>query len=134
MFIAAADWDKATAAMAAGLAPTAAAATRFRPSWYTAHLGWLARLRGRDDEAVSLGRQALAMTETLKHTWWESAACAMLGTTLLQGGDRTEAVGLLERGLAAAEQSGVEAYLLRCAAPLAAATPRRPSWPTRTGC
>ena len=28
-----------------------------------AHLGWLARLRGRQDEAVTLGSQALALTE-----------------------------------------------------------------------
>ena len=41
--------------------------------------------------------------------------------TLLTG-DQAGAVEVLERGLAVAEQAGVEAYLLRCAAPLAAAT------------
>jgi tetratricopeptide (TPR) repeat protein len=45
----------------------------------------------------------------------------MLGSTLLLAGDRAEAIKLFERGLAAAEDTGVESYLLRCAAPLAAA-------------
>jgi tetratricopeptide (TPR) repeat protein len=46
----------------------------------------------------------------------------MLGDTLLLSGDRTGAITLYERGLAAARKSGMEAYLLRCAAPLAEAT------------
>jgi hypothetical protein len=46
----------------------------------------------------------------------------LLGTTVLQGGDQAGAIGLFRRGLAAAEGAGAEAYLLRCAAPLAAAT------------
>ena len=41
---------------------------------------------------------------------------------MLLTGDRAEAVELFERGLGAAEEAGVEAYVLRCAAPLAAAT------------
>ena len=91
-------------------------------AWYVANLGWLARLRGRDDQAVSLGRQALAMAEQYEHSWWKAAACAMLGATLLQNGDRGGAIDLFERGLSAAQKAGVEAYQLRCAAPLAAAT------------
>jgi tetratricopeptide (TPR) repeat protein len=46
----------------------------------------------------------------------------MLGDTVLLAGDRVGAIALFERGLAAARQAGVEGYLLRCAAPLAAAT------------
>lgn len=49
----------------------------------------------------------------------------MLGDTLLVTGDRDQAIGLLERGLAVAEKSGAESYVLRCAAPLAAATGSR---------
>jgi tetratricopeptide (TPR) repeat protein len=86
------------------------------------YLGWLARLRGRDDEALTLGRRALEMTEKHEHLWAEAAGCAMLGTTLQLTGDRTGAIELLERGLAAAEAGGGEANLLRCAAPLAEAT------------
>jgi tetratricopeptide (TPR) repeat protein len=71
---------------------------------------------------VTLGRQALALTKQHEHSWWEATACAMLGGTLLQAGDRTTAIGMFERGLAAARQSELEAYMLRCAAPLAAVT------------
>ena len=49
----------------------------------------------------------------------------MLGDTVLLTGDRTWAIELFERGVTAARQAGVEAYLLRCAAPLAAATGSR---------
>ena len=94
-------------------------------AWYVAHLGWLARLRGRDGEALALGRQAVALTGERQHTWWRAAACAMLGGTVLRTGDRAAAIALFERGLAAAGEAGVEAYLLRCAAPLAAATGSR---------
>ena len=125
LFIAAADWDQAAAAMRAGLEVNRRGGYPQFAAWYTANLGWLARLQGHDDEAVTLGRQALAMAiteEEYEHTWWKAAACAMLGATLLQHGDRAEAIGLFERGLATAEEAGVEAYRLRCSAPLAAAT------------
>jgi tetratricopeptide (TPR) repeat protein len=46
----------------------------------------------------------------------------MLGDTLLSRGDRAAAIAHLERGLAAAREAGVEAYLLRCTAGLARAT------------
>ena len=122
LHIASADWDAATAAMQTAIEVNRRGGY---PSWdafYIMQLGWLARLRGRDDEALMLGRQALELTEQHKHPWAETAGCAMLGTTLLLTGDRTGAIELLERGLAAAEAGGGEANLLRCAAPLAEAT------------
>jgi DNA-binding SARP family transcriptional activator/predicted ATPase len=122
LFIAAADWDKAAAAMQAGIEVARRGSYPQHAAWYVAHRGWMARLLGRDDEAVSLGREALAMAEEYEQLWWTAAACAMLGTTLLQNGDRAGAIELFERGLPAAEEAGVEAYQLRCAAPLAAAT------------
>ena len=121
-FIAAAKWDKATTAMETALGANRRGGYPQCAVWYTAHLGWLARLRGRDDDAMAFGQRSLAMSEQLEHTWWKPAACAMFGMTLLQRGDQAGAVEVLERGLAVAEQAGVEAYLLRCAAPLAAAT------------
>jgi tetratricopeptide (TPR) repeat protein len=126
-FIAAADWDGAAAAMESGITVNRRGGYPHFAAWYAAHLGWLARLRGRDDEAVTLGRQALAMSEDHEHAFWKAGACALLGTTVLQRGDRDEAIGLFRRGLAAAADAaaagaGAEAYLLRCAAPLAAAT------------
>jgi DNA-binding SARP family transcriptional activator len=122
VFIAAADWDRAAAAMRTAIEVNRRGGY---PSWtafYTLYLGWLARLRGRDDEALTLGRRALELTEQHEHLWAEAAGCAMLGTTLQLTGDRTGAIELLERGLAAAEAGGGEANLLRCAAPLAEAT------------
>ena len=121
-FIAAAKWGKAVSAMETALEANRRGGYPHCAVWYTAHLGWLARLRGHDDDAMALGQRSLAMTEQLEHTWWKPAACAIFGVTLLQRGDQTGAVEVLERGLAVAEQAGVEAYLLRCAAPLADAT------------
>jgi DNA-binding SARP family transcriptional activator len=121
-FIAAARWDKATTAMETALEANRRGGYPHCAVWYTAHLGWLARLRGHDDDAMAFGQRSLAMSEQLEHTWWKSAACAIFGMTLLQRGDQAGAVEVLERGLAVAERAGVEAYLLRCAAPLAVAT------------
>jgi DNA-binding SARP family transcriptional activator/predicted ATPase len=122
LHVAAAEWSQAAAAMESAVETNRHGGYPHFAAWYTAHLGWLARIRGHDDEAAALGRRALAMAEEHEHTWWQAAACALLGTTLLLSGDRPEAIALFERGLHAAEQSGAEAYLLRCAAPLAAAT------------
>jgi tetratricopeptide (TPR) repeat protein len=120
--IAAADWEQATAATEAAIELNQQAGYPHWKAWYLAHLGWFARLRGRQDEALGLGRQALDLSERHEHSWWKASACAMLGGTLLLGGDREGAIGLFERGLAAAQHAGLEAYLLRTAAPLAAAT------------
>ena len=122
VFIAAADWDQAAAAMRTAIEVNRRGGYPSWPAMYTMYLGWLARLRGRDDEALTLGRRALELTEQHEHLWVEAAGCAMLGTTLLLTGDRAGAIELLERGLAAAEAGGAEANLLRCAAPLAEAT------------
>jgi tetratricopeptide (TPR) repeat protein len=121
-FIAACNWGKAVSAMETALEANRRGGYPHCAVWYTAHLGWLARLRGHDDDAMALGQRSLAMAEQLEHTWWKPAACAIFGVTLLQAGDQAGAVEVLERGLAVAEQAGVEAYLLRCAAPLADAT------------
>ena len=122
VFVAAADWDRAAAAMESAVEVNQRGGYPHWTAWYVAHRGWLARLRGRDDEAVAVGRRALAMTERHEHVWGHAVACALLGGTLLVTGDRAEAIVLFERGLGAAEEAGVEAYVLRCAAPLAAAT------------
>ncbi len=123
--IAAADWETAAAAMEKAIELNRRSGYPHSVAWYTAHLGWLARLRGRECEAMTLGRRAVELTEEHEHTWWRATACAMLGSTLLLADDQAGAIGLFERGLAAAQQAGVEAYLLRCTAPLAAATRSR---------
>ncbi len=123
--VAAADWDRAAAAIETAIELNQRSGYPHGAAWYTAHLGWLARLRGRDGEAMTFGRRALELTERHEHSWWEAAACAMLGETVLLAGNRAGAIELYERGLAAAQHSGLEAYLLRCTAPLAAATGSR---------
>ena len=120
--VAAADWDRATAAIETAIEVNRASGYPHCTAWYMTHLGWLARLRGRDDEAIAVGRRAVTLCEQHEHHWWQAATRTMLGDTLLVSGDRAGAVTLYEEGLAAARKSGMEAYLLRCAAPLAAAT------------
>ena len=122
VFVAAADWDQAAAAMQTAIEVNRRGGYPACAAWYTAHLGWLARLRGRDEEAMAFGRRSLSLAEELEHIWWKSATRAIFGTTLLLAGDRPGAIEMFERGLAAAEVAGAEAYLLRCAAPLASAT------------
>jgi DNA-binding SARP family transcriptional activator len=123
--VAAADWDRATAAIETAIEVNRASGYPHCTAWYMTHLGWLARLRGRDDEAIAVGRRAVDLCVQHEHHWWQAATRAMLGDTLLVSGDRTGAVTLYEEGLTAARKSGIEAYLLRCAAPLAAATGSR---------
>jgi tetratricopeptide (TPR) repeat protein len=120
--IAAADWTAAAAAMRSAIEINGTAGYPHTTAWYVAHQGWLARLCGRLEQAIGLGHQAVELTEQHEVTWWQATACAMLGDTVLLAGDRVGAIELFERGLAAARQAGVEGYLLRCAAPLAAAT------------
>ncbi len=120
--VAAGDLDQATATVKTALKLNHQGGYPRQGTWFLAHLGWLARLRGREDEAVTLGRRAIELTEQYEHTWWQASARAMLGGTLLAVGDRNGAVELFERAVAAAKQAGIESYLLRAIAPLAAAT------------
>jgi DNA-binding SARP family transcriptional activator len=119
--IAPGDLDKAAEAMRAGLEVNRRGGYPHFAAYYTAHLGWLATLRGDDEEAMTLGRQAVDIAEQHEQPWWQATACAMLGGTLLQAGERAAAIALFERGLTAAQQAGAEAYVLHCTARLAAA-------------
>jgi tetratricopeptide (TPR) repeat protein len=123
--IAAADWTAAAVAMKSAIEINRTAGYPHTTAWYVAHQGWLARMCGRMEEAIRLGHQAVELTEQHEVTWWQAAAWAMLGDTVLLVGDRAGAIALFERGLSAARQAGVEGYLVRCAAPLAAATGSR---------
>ena len=120
--VAAGDLDQATATVKTAIKLNHQGGYPRQGTWFLAHLGWLARLRGREDEAVTLGRRAMELTEQYEHTWWQASARAMLGGTLLAVGDRDGAVELFERAVTAARQAGIESYLLRAIAPLAAAT------------
>ena len=120
--LAAGDWDQAIAAIQAAIQINRRSGYPHWAASYVAQLGWLARLRGRDGDAVSLGHRAVRLSEANDHPWGGALACATLGATLLAGGNRTEAIELFERGHATAGQEGAEAYRLHCLAPLAEAT------------
>ena len=120
--LAAADWDRAIAGTESAIEINRRSGYPHWAGSYVAHLAWLARLRGRDSEAVSLGRHALRLSQANGHPWGGALACAALGAALLADGSRAEAIELFERGHATAREDGAEAYLLRCLAPLAEAT------------
>jgi tetratricopeptide (TPR) repeat protein len=89
--------------------------------WHVAHLGWLARMQGRYEEATEIGRRAVALCEDAPHVWCAATAGAQLGVTLLERGETDAAVRVLEQAWDTALH-GADAYRLRCAAPLAEAT------------
>jgi tetratricopeptide (TPR) repeat protein len=120
--VAAGHLDQATAMVKTAIKLNGQGGYPRQGTWFLAHLGWLARLRGREGEAVTLGRRAMELTEQYEHTWWQASSRAMLGGTLLAAGDRDGAAELFERAVTAAQQAGIESYLLRAMAPLAAAT------------
>ena len=117
-------WDLARAGVEEALALARRSGRRGYEAWYLAHLGWIARLQGRGDDAVAHGRRSLEAPTTI-HAWFRSTASAMQAANLVASGHpdaRPEAVRLLQEGLASAEQSGAESYRLRCLAPLAELT------------
>jgi tetratricopeptide (TPR) repeat protein len=119
---AAADWDATEACIQAALLTNRRGGYPSWAGWYTAHLSLMARLRGRDADAIEAGRSALAIGDQHGHGWLIATASAALGSALLSAGEQAEATGVFERGLAAAHVAGAEAYILRCMAPLAAVT------------
>jgi DNA-binding SARP family transcriptional activator/tetratricopeptide (TPR) repeat protein/energy-coupling factor transporter ATP-binding protein EcfA2 len=118
---AAGDWATAAARIESAIEINRRSGFSAYAAWHLAHLGWLARLTGQYDEAIELGRRALAHSNSAQHIWCAVAAGAQLGTTLLEVGDVGAAVEVLQIARAAAE-SGAEAYLLRVLCPLAEAT------------
>jgi DNA-binding SARP family transcriptional activator len=119
---AAADWDQAAARIQAAILTNRRSGYPSWAAWYSMHLSLIARLRGRDADAIEAGRSALAVADQHGHGWLIAATSAARGAALLLAGERAEATALFERGLTAADKAGAEAYVLRCLAPLAAAT------------
>lgn len=119
---AAADWDTAEGQIYASLLTNRRSGYPSHADWYTTHLGLIARLRGRNADAIEIGRSALDVGSQHGHSWLIAVASATLGSALLAAGASDEATALFERGLAAAEKHGAESYVLRCLAPLASVT------------
>lgn len=116
------DWATATRRIDDALAINRRSGHPVHESWFVAHLGWVARLRGDLAGALTHGRRAVELASSLEHRWFVSDAGAVLGATLIEAGERAEAVRVLERSLQRAGSNGAEAHLLRCTGPLAEAT------------
>jgi DNA-binding SARP family transcriptional activator/tetratricopeptide (TPR) repeat protein len=120
--VAAANWTAARDGIAAALDANRRSGYAAHEVWMLAHLGWVARLQGRHDEAVEHGRRAVELGDRAGHRWWRPSAHALLAGTLLERGAATEAADLLAEVVPEVRHEGVEAHLLRCLAPLAEAT------------
>ena len=90
--------------------------------FFRSYLCDVRRLQGRYDEAIAIGRDAVAVSRESGHSWWAATAGAALGHALLATTALDEAVTVLSSAAAAAEYDGAEIYRLRCLAPLAEAT------------
>ncbi len=123
--IAAADWELARARIGEAIEVNGRSGYVGHETWLVAHLGWVARLQGRYDEATELGRRAVALSRPTAHRWWRPTAQALLATTLLESGETAEAVQLLVDAVAHVGLDGNEAHRLRCLAALAEATHSR---------
>ena len=120
--VAAGRWDEARARVAEAIAVTELSGYGGHDVWFHAHLGWVARLQGDLDEAVAVGRRAVARGGEAGHRWWTPTACSLLAATLLErggSGDVPEARTVAGRGLALAGRDGAAACRVRCLAPLA---------------
>ncbi|HEY8728572.1 MAG TPA: AAA family ATPase, partial [Acidothermaceae bacterium] len=123
--IAAADWDSAVDLIEVAAEINRTIGYTANQPWYDAHLGLAERMRGNYAEAVFYGRRSVHGEPNATHPWWNVAANTMLATTLLELGERAEAVTLLEQARQAADRDGAQAYLLLCLASLAEATGSR---------
>jgi DNA-binding SARP family transcriptional activator len=120
--IAAADWEVAVDRIEAAADINRTIGYTANQPWYDAHLGWVERMRGAYEQALFYGRRSVHGGPRATHPWWHVVANTMLATTLLECGERVEAITLLEQARQAADRDGAQAYLLLCLAALAEAT------------
>jgi DNA-binding SARP family transcriptional activator len=115
------DFDRAVNRIEAAMALNRKSGYLAYQPMFVAHLGWIHRSRGRYGHALIAGNEAVAMTEEARHPWWTAVAEAMVGWTLTEIGMFDQAATHLEHGLAAAEHTRAESYLIPCLAHLARA-------------
>jgi tetratricopeptide (TPR) repeat protein len=123
--VAAGEWDRALERIDDALAVNRRSGRQVHAAWFVAHLGWIARLRGRPDEAVDYGRRAVALATPFAHRWFVPVAEAFLGAALYDAGETASAVRLLTGACEQIGRRGAEAHRLRCVAPLAEASGSR---------
>src|SRR3954452_21873203 len=119
---AAARWDEAEHRMAEALEVSRRGGFVGEQAWFVAHMGWVARLRGRLDLALTHGHAAVVQARRVPRAWFGPTADALLAATMLDCDDAPGAAALLRDALDSAGPEGAEAYRLRCLAPLAEAT------------
>ncbi|GIF51717.1 transcriptional activator [Asanoa ferruginea] len=117
--LAAGRWAEAAARVDEAMTINAHSGYQSYTAWYVAHLGWIARLDGRRDDALELAHRSSMMDS---HAWFATAVDALHGTALIEYGEPAAAIPVLERGLARADSHRTVSYRLRCLAPLAEAT------------
>ena len=116
---AAAQWDEAELRTAEAAEISRRGGFVGEPSWFVAHLGWLARLQGGSTGAGPRPRGGGAGASRCRRPGVSPTANALLAGTLLACGDADDAAARLRDGLDAAGPEGAEAY--GCAA-----SPRSP--------
>ena len=113
------DWAEAAARMADAKELNRRSGFPAYAGFIQAYEGWFARLAGDLDRARWLGRQAVAVTESVGHPWWYASAAGFLAATLIETGEYAEADAVARRGLAV-HPSIAPAGRLGCVAALAA--------------
>jgi DNA-binding SARP family transcriptional activator len=120
--LARARWDEAVARVEQALGVNRRIGDRGQAPYHVAVLGWINRSRGDYGQALALGRSAAGLAQSSGHQWWKAWTAGLLGWTLMEVRDPTEAAICLQQGVRAGEQaSASELYLLRCACHLASA-------------
>jgi hypothetical protein len=114
-------WDEAVGRMHEALSLARTIDDAVNSSWIVSHLAWIERSRGDLDRSLELGLQALSEAEAIGHPWCIPFAEAMVGWTLEERSEPREAALHLRNGLAVAERTAAEFYLVRCLAHLARA-------------
>ena len=84
---AAARWDEAEHRMAEALEVSRRGGFVGEQAWFVAHLGWLARLQGRLDLALTHGRAAVVQARRVPRAWFGPTADALLAATMLDCDD-----------------------------------------------
>ena len=127
--VAAGRWDEARARIGEAIEADRRSGYPGHEAWFVAHLGWVARLQGRLDEALELGNRAVTLTGPAGHRWWWPTAEALLGELAAGGGPgRRGPVGRVRRPRPAGPGRGGG---LSPALPRRAGRGRQPRWGAR---
>lgn len=122
--LASGDWAAATMPVEEALGYSRGRGSAAYEAWFLAHLGWVARLQGRTDDALAHGRHAIDVgcQSEPTHAWCWAMAAVTYATTLLRAGRRDEAAAVLAANRESVPEGQARAYRARFAAAQAEAT------------